>query len=745
MNAGSAAALPPEAALGVARVWLQRGRQDLAIPRLRQVLEGNPVPRQAFVLLGDGLRHELRWREAEAVYLDGLARHPELPELHKGWITCLEVLEGIEAAFEHYRLRRLDRRPIENSARSVLCCSVVRNEATRLPFFLEHYRRLGVAAFFVVDNGSSDGGIELLLAQPDVHLWSSDLPFHRANFGSAWFELLLRRHGRDRWWVMADADELLMLPGSEPLPLPEVCRRLEARGRRALPALLLDMYGPGTVAMTRCAPGQDPLTVCPHFDRRAFHRCHEAAGPYRNLPMYEGGMRERVFGPEGGYLLTKVPLLRYRLDCVLSGGQHLTNLPLGCIAEARAVVLHFKYLSGFGDYVRGEVERGEHYGGAVQYHAYAQRLDQGPLQLFDPAHALTCTGPAKLLELGLLREGELAGMAGAAPAPATAPAVAPVPASGGPRPLWSVLITVHRRLEHLAEAIGSVLAQDPGPAAMEIVVVVDGVWAPEPQAALVELVQRAGQGRGRLVMLACNAGHPQVFNRALEQARGTWVHLLHDDDRVEPGFYAAMAAGIAAVPELGMAFCRHRYIDAAGQPLRRSPLERERAGLIGDWSEQIGWHCRLQPPAVVVRRGAYEAVGGYNPAAGSAFDWDLWQRLAVRFPVWFEPAVLASFREHPAAASNRLRRSGRQLDDALELLEGSGAGPEAPGFRAGRPSRLAVARGRLAAQALMLAEGFLAAGEPEAALANLRQAVRCSRSETTLQALADLISAAGEP
>ncbi len=56
-------------------------------------------------------------------------------------------------------------------ARDILSFSTLYNENIRLPYFLEHYRKMGVAHFLIVDNDSDDGGREFLLEQPDVSLW----------------------------------------------------------------------------------------------------------------------------------------------------------------------------------------------------------------------------------------------------------------------------------------------------------------------------------------------------------------------------------------------------------------------------------------------------------------------------------------------------------------------------------------------------------------------------------------------
>ena len=54
---------------------------------------------------------------------------------------------------------------------------VVRDEAYFLPFLLEHYRRLGVEHFLFYDDKSSDGSRELLEAQPDCAVVTSDIPY----------------------------------------------------------------------------------------------------------------------------------------------------------------------------------------------------------------------------------------------------------------------------------------------------------------------------------------------------------------------------------------------------------------------------------------------------------------------------------------------------------------------------------------------------------------------------------------
>ncbi len=312
----------------------------------------------------------------------------------------------LDEAAAFYGLERREARPIRIEPGEVLCCSGVRNEAARLPFFLAYYRRLGVRHFFFVDNASTDGTEELLLAEPDVRLWRTACSFRVGRCGSAWFQVLLERHALDRWCAIVDADEVLLYPDCEERPLPALCAELDARGKRALTAILVDMYSDRPVAETRCRPGQDPIEACPYFDREFVHYRHTLAGPRKNQTLCCGGMRRRVFGDDGRqFWLQKAPLVKYGRGTVLDPGQHWTSAPREEIAEETGCLLHFKYVSTFPLRAADEVRRGEHAGHSREYERYARGLErEAALVLHDPARSVRLEGGSRqLLELGVMR------------------------------------------------------------------------------------------------------------------------------------------------------------------------------------------------------------------------------------------------------------------------------------------------------------------------------------------------------
>ena len=41
-------------------------------------------------------------------------------------------------------------------------------------------------------------------------------------------------------------------------------------------------------------------------------------------------------------------------------------------------------------------------------------------------------------------------------------------------------------------------------------------------------------------------------------------------------------------------------------------------------------------PCIVVRRSVYEELGGFDDRLTLAEDWEMWVRVAIRFPIYYE-------------------------------------------------------------------------------------------------------------
>ena len=211
---------------------------------------------------GDQLWREGRLDDALHAYTEELERsaadHFTRGMAHKRVVTLLAERDGIDAAFAHYELARIDARELTIAPGEVLLCATVQDEAERLPFFLDYYERLGVDRFLFIDNGSHDATRALLLERPNVHVWASAMRYWRANYGMAWVDLILYAHARGHWCVIVDTDEHLWYPGVEQRDLHQLCTALDRESAVAMQAVLLDMYSETAIRDASCPPGSDP-------------------------------------------------------------------------------------------------------------------------------------------------------------------------------------------------------------------------------------------------------------------------------------------------------------------------------------------------------------------------------------------------------------------------------------------------------------------------------------------------------
>jgi len=299
------------------------------------------------------------------------------------------------------------------------------------------------------------------------------------------------------------------------------------------------------------------------------------------------------------------------------------------------------------------------------------------------------------------------------------------------RPLWSVMIPTYNCAKYLRETLASVLAQDPGSEHMQIEVVDDCSTKDDPEA----VVREMGMGRVVFHRQQANVGHTRNFETCLRYSRGYLIHLLHGDDAVRPGFYAKIGAILADHPEIGAAFSRNMFIDEYGNWIGVSPLELPRSGVIEDLVERLVVRQRIYTPAIVVRRDVYETLGAFDRRLSWTEDWEMWARIASRYPVWYEAEPLALYRVHPNSNTGRYSLTGENWEDtgrAFSILKNYV--PNGAGGALTRQGRNFYARIALDGATEMAAEGHFSS-----AIAQSRAAVHLGSASALLWPLFKLV------
>lgn len=295
------------------------------------------------------------------------------------------------------------------------------------------------------------------------------------------------------------------------------------------------------------------------------------------------------------------------------------------------------------------------------------------------------------------------------------------------RPSWSVMIPAYNCAPYLRETLESVLAQDPGPERMQVEVV-DDCSSDDPKA----VVDEVGKGRVEYYRQPQNVGTARTFNTCVERSRGRLVHILHGDDAVREGFYRTLEQPFDTHPEIGAAFCRYISMDAQGNWETIGELEPGGRGILDGWLERIALGQRLQTPCMVVRRSVYEQVGGYDTRLKYMEDWEMWTRIAAAFPVWYEPEPLALYRVHDQSATGRSRQGAENVVDLRRAIEINRArlAPERVDEITARALEIT------AVTAIRRAGRMLKSGDGAGARAQVKEALRTSRTPAVLERLA---------
>jgi len=188
-------------------------------------------------------------------------------------------------------------------------------------------------------------------------------------------------------------------------------------------------------------------------------------------------------------------------------------------------------------------------------------------------------------------------------------------------PQVSAIIAVYNGAATVAQAIDSVLAQSFGD--LDVIVVNDGSTDGTPG------VLRNYGDRIRVVDQP-NCGVAAARNAGVRASRGEYIAFLDSDDAWAPTKIARAVAALEEAPSCVLAFSNLTIVDSAGHRLSEAMVGAERA-YAPTLDEMLERLWPIMPTAIVVRREALDAVGGFCEEFRSCGHYDdVWFCLRVR-------------------------------------------------------------------------------------------------------------------
>jgi len=223
-------------------------------------------------------------------------------------------------------------------------------------------------------------------------------------------------------------------------------------------------------------------------------------------------------------------------------------------------------------------------------------------------------------------------------------------------PLVSIVVPAYNAERFLGNALASIRAQSH--ANLEIIVCDDA--STDRTAAI---AQSTGDARVRYLRNNRTLGGYGAMNRGIRESRGEYVSIYHADDVYDARIVERELAVLCGRSDLTAVFCLDRFIDETGREydrLRLPPAIADKrtfdAALLADSLLRYK-NTFLRTPSVMLRRSAFDAVGGFDQERfGIAADLDMWVRLSLDGPLVLVHEYLMGYRHYTAQWSKQYER-----------------------------------------------------------------------------------------
>ncbi|HYY87807.1 MAG TPA: glycosyltransferase family A protein [Chloroflexota bacterium] len=204
--------------------------------------------------------------------------------------------------------------------------------------------------------------------------------------------------------------------------------------------------------------------------------------------------------------------------------------------------------------------------------------------------------------------------------------------------VFSVIIPTYNRAALVGRAIETALEQRvPGDGGVEIIVVDDQSTDNTTQVA-------ATFGSRITYVRQANRREGAARNAGAKRAGGAYLAFLDSDDYWLPGKLAGDLARFERLDRPALVYSRAKNVDPSDRVLGERRLDSPE----GDVFWHLAREAFMPMSTVAVRADAFRACGGFveDPDLSGTADWELWMRLAARWPVGFVEQTATCIRVH---------------------------------------------------------------------------------------------------
>jgi hypothetical protein len=282
----------------------------------------------------------------------------------------------------------------------VIVICLIKNDINRIADFLAHYRAMGVTRFAFIDNMSSDGTREFLIAQEDVNVYYTEVPYTTSN-REGWMNRIYAYFGQRHWYLCVDSDELFVYMDCENIDIQDFIQEIKAKNLKRVRALMLDMYSKDDMFAYE-GKERDSMSDYRYFDKDGY----VTVSSYR-LDLIHGGPRTRVFSKyneDFNCTLSKYPLFFYTAGDFQGCSHYQFPYFHNCNTPCYSALLHYKFMISDMTKYKERVLAGNYANGSSEYKTYLKAIHGEEKVNFMSETTEKYCGSSSLKQLKLIEE-----------------------------------------------------------------------------------------------------------------------------------------------------------------------------------------------------------------------------------------------------------------------------------------------------------------------------------------------------
>jgi glycosyltransferase involved in cell wall biosynthesis len=165
-----------------------------------------------------------------------------------------------------------------------------------------------------------------------------------------------------------------------------------------------------------------------------------------------------------------------------------------------------------------------------------------------------------------------------------------------------------------------------------------------------------------------NIGMIANWNKCIREAKGEFIHILHDDDWVYPNFYPTLLKGFID-ESVSACFCRTEIFTENSQNKLAQELYSEKEGILTNWELDGNTKYGHHMSATIYRKSHLYKINLFDESYNYIADGLLNSKLQTVGKIYYSPEILAVYRWRDGNMSSKLYTTTKAIKEIPRFIK----------------------------------------------------------------------------